>query len=256
MQRRRQNSVLDYAALQGYDTPSYEQQVLQNGFVLELKSLGVWDDLDVLYVFATDGDRDFAKINWKNPGSFTCTEVNTPTFTQNEGFQGNGSSSYLNTGWVPNSDAVNYTLNEAGWFTYVTNEIAASSSKSAFGARNNDLSGQLGLLPKSGSNLHAASVNSLNLTAGAAVSSVGFFHGRRVASNDLRLFKNGSQIGSTSTNASTGLTSEEVYVSASSNPGGTILYADTEISILGIGASLTGKESDLYDAWNTYFNAL
>lgn len=90
-------AVLDYATTQTYTLPSASQQTLQNQLVVDLKDAGVWSKLDVFYVFATDGDSDFASINWKDPNNFECTEVNSPTFTTNEGFNGNSSSAYLNT---------------------------------------------------------------------------------------------------------------------------------------------------------------
>src|SRR5690606_670175 len=78
--------VLTYAASQGYTLPSPEQQVAQNNLVLALKDSGVWVLLDILYVFATDGDSDYATLNWKDPTSHQCAKVNSPTFTANSGF--------------------------------------------------------------------------------------------------------------------------------------------------------------------------
>jgi hypothetical protein len=106
-------AVLDYGTTQGYTLPSLSQQVLQNQLVKDLKAAGIWSKLDIFYVFATDGDSDFASINWKDPNNFEITEVNSPTFTTNVGFTGNASSAYLNTNWSVLNDSVNFEQNNA-----------------------------------------------------------------------------------------------------------------------------------------------
>lgn len=100
------NSILSYASTQGYTAPSSAQQEIQNQLITDLKTSGAWDGLEFFYVFATDGDRDFAKINWKNPGTYNATEISTPTFTTDIGFTGDGSSTALDTNYVPNTYSV------------------------------------------------------------------------------------------------------------------------------------------------------
>lgn len=94
-------AVLDYATTQGYTLPSASQQTIQNQLVLDLKTAGAWSNIDVLYVFATDGDADFALINWKDPASLEAVNVGC-TFTANEGYDGAGSSANrITTGYRP-----------------------------------------------------------------------------------------------------------------------------------------------------------
>lgn len=102
-------AVLDYATTQAYTLPSASQQALQNQLVVDLKDAGVWSKLDTFYVFATDGDRDYAAINWKDPNSFEIVEYNSPTFTTNVGFQGNASSAYLDPSYNQGTDGVNWS---------------------------------------------------------------------------------------------------------------------------------------------------
>jgi hypothetical protein len=104
-------AVLDYAATQGYTLPSAAQQTLQNTLVEDLKTAGVWSKLDTFAIFATDGDSDFALIDWKRLTDYTA--VNSPTFTINVGFNTNGTSSYINANYNPSTSAVNYLLNDA-----------------------------------------------------------------------------------------------------------------------------------------------
>lgn len=109
-------AILDYATTQGYTLPSSGQQTLQNQLVLDMKSAGAWSGLSIFYVMATDGDRDFAKINWTNPGTYDLTEYNTPTFTTNVGFTGNGTNQALDTGFVPSTDwGTSTDVSMGGW---------------------------------------------------------------------------------------------------------------------------------------------
>jgi hypothetical protein len=109
-------AVLDYATTQGYTLPSSGQQTLQNQLLVDLKAGGIWSKLDTFAVFATDGDIDFALIDWKRLSDYTA--VNSPTFTSNQGFQGNGTSSYINSNFNPTTQGVNFVLNSASVWTY------------------------------------------------------------------------------------------------------------------------------------------
>ena len=95
---------------------------MQNQLLVDLKDAGIWSKLDVFYVFATDGDSDFASINWKDPNNFEIFKVSSPTFTTNKGFEGNGTSAYLDTNWNLANDSVNYQQNNAGVFVGVTEQ--------------------------------------------------------------------------------------------------------------------------------------
>ena len=110
-------AVLDYGTAQGYTLPSASQQVLQNQLVVDLKAAGVWSKLDTFAVFATDGDSDFALIDWKRLSDYTA--VNSPTFTTNQGFQGNGTSAYINSNFNILNDSVNMLNDDASLGAYV-----------------------------------------------------------------------------------------------------------------------------------------
>jgi hypothetical protein len=252
----RYQAVLDYATLQGYTLPSSGQQILGNQLVLDIDAL--WDDLDLLYVFATDGDSDFAKINWIDPGNFTATEVNSPTFTVNEGFSNTGTS-YLSTGWDPATNAVNFALNDAGVFAYCGTDITAANTF-LFGSSDSGAVGRVELVPKrlTGEN-HLFGINSTGTAARGTgpVSSEGFFHIRRTATNDLRIFKDGAQVGTTeSFTGTTGPNNDDIYLLATNSNGVVNSHILADIGIFGIGSSLSGQESAIYTAWNTYFTSL
>jgi hypothetical protein len=123
--------VLDYAMSQGYTLPSAGQQALQNQLVVDLKDAGIWSKLDTFRVYATDGSEDFALIDWKR--LIDCTAVNSPTFTTNSGFEGDGSSSYIDTNFNPTLNAVNASQNDLS-IGFWENNITSGSNGVTVGA--------------------------------------------------------------------------------------------------------------------------
>jgi hypothetical protein len=115
-------------------TPSLAQRSKQNTLYTSLENIAgeSLSDLDLLYIMATDGTGTFAKINWVSPGDFQAVEHGTVTFTENEGITGDGSTGYWDTGWNPDADGVNFTLDEGGAFVWVNNEIS-TGNKYQFG---------------------------------------------------------------------------------------------------------------------------
>lgn len=117
--------ILDYGTSQGYTLPSDDQQELQNALVESMVNLGVWDNLDVFYVFATDAGSDFARINWIDPNRNYAQPVNAPSFTSNEGYAGNAASlSYIDTDFVVGSTGANFQNSDACLLAYIYDDIA------------------------------------------------------------------------------------------------------------------------------------
>jgi hypothetical protein len=113
-------ALLDYATSQGYTLPTEAQQFDQNNLVQVLKTNDIWQKLDLFYLFMTDGDEDFAGLNWKSPSTFKINPVNSPTFTTNIGYTGNATDQYLETGWATTSGS-NYTQNNASHGVFTNN---------------------------------------------------------------------------------------------------------------------------------------
>lgn len=249
-------AILDRATALGYTAPSAAQQVKQNTLVSALKAAGIWDLLDVFYIFATDGDANFATLNWKAPTLYKITQVNTPTFTADEGFNSNGTTQYLNTGWNPNTNGVNYVLNSASLITYFFNHV--TENKYDLGVAPNFI----GSPPFSwlrgddgfGSFIH--SINQAgNAVAGNGANCVGLWHSQRKDASNNYLFKNGVQV-DTDADASTAVPSDNIFLLALNNGGGPSFYSTKKMSCFGAGASLNGLEAATYTAWNTYLTSL
>lgn len=106
-------AVLNRATTEGYSLPSTSQQTLQNTLVTDLKSSGVWDKLDMLFVFANDGSEEFSLIDWKNPTGTTGTAYSDIAWTSNSGFTGDGVADYIDTNHVAGTTGSQFTANAA-----------------------------------------------------------------------------------------------------------------------------------------------
>jgi hypothetical protein len=71
--------------------------------VRALKAGGVWPKLAALYLIAAH-DAQAARLNWVQP-AYGLTAVNSPAFTTDRGYAGDGTAAYLDTGWSPSLGA-------------------------------------------------------------------------------------------------------------------------------------------------------
>ena len=116
--------IYDYDYWQVYSsgygiTPSLAVSKLQNKLLVDLKTAGVWAKLDSLFVFAGDGDFDFANVDWK---LLQQGINNGTTYTPNQGITANSiASAYFDTNFNPSISGINYTQNNASRYVYVKN---------------------------------------------------------------------------------------------------------------------------------------
>jgi hypothetical protein len=232
-------AILDYATTQGYTLPSAGQQSKQNKLVIDLKAAGVWSKLDTFAVFATDGNSDFALIDWIRLSDYTA--VNSPTFTTNEGFKGNGTSSYIDLNYTTTTDWVNASQNNTSAFAY------------AFRDPSPLISVILGSLSTSGILI---GINSFRIYNNPTVIfpnlvGVGLFTANRNSSTSLNAYINGNLLGvNNSTNSASYTT--PVYACRLGSS-----YTPASPSIVGLGAYLDATENGhLYNAINTYMTSL
>ena len=234
-------AVLNYATSQGYTLPSASQQIKQNQLVLDLKSGGIWSKLDTFAVFATDGNSDFALIDWKRLVQYTA--VNSPTFTSNQGFTGNGTSSYINTNWNPNTQGVNFTQNNACFGGWRLNNV------------NNGVSRFMGATLNISLREDNGQVHRINAGANASFSLDGSGIGLRVLnrtnSSDIQMIVN-TTLG-TSTQTSSTPPSSNLHLL---NRGDNTNFSISQIATALAGANLVNERTDLYNALNTYLTSL
>ena len=238
-------AVLDQASSLGYTAPSAAQQTLQNTLVTDLKTAGVWSKLDVFYVFATDGDSDYATLNWKAPSNHQVTKVSSPTFTANEGFTDNATSAYLDTNYNPTNDAINYALNAASFGFFISDlGTFTGTSISDFGATD---AVDRAWYRRSSDRFY---INSSGYTFVTPYTANTFVHANRNASNNAQVYHDGTLVNS-STNVSTGIPPVNFNAFKRST-----LFVDSTLGVAFVGGDLSSESSDFHDAINNYLTAL
>lgn len=113
------NAILSRATSLGYTLPNSNGIAKGNDFMINtLKLSGAFAKADVVYMFATDGANNlFTTINWKNPNNYQATLINSPTFTNKQGFSW-AATSFINTNFNPATAGGNYSANNCsvlGW---------------------------------------------------------------------------------------------------------------------------------------------
>jgi hypothetical protein len=232
-------AVLDYATTQGYTLPSSGQQILQNQLVVDLKNGGIWSKLDTFGVFATDGDSDFALIDWIRLSDYTA--INSPTFTTNEGFTGDGTSSYIDLNYNGSINRVNYADDSAHMSVWAK----------TIGILNSIASSDLGQA-RSSLDKRATVVNGINSSVnstGTLASSVGFIMFSRYSSSNFNQYNNAL------------LRANALQVRNTSGGGAVLLrttggFSDSEISFVSLGSDLTAEALSYYNALNTYITSI
>jgi hypothetical protein len=224
-----------------------------NTLILALKNAGIWSKLDVLWITAAH-DAQAARLNWKTPASFALTAVNTPTFTTDRGYKGNGSSSYLNTGWNANTNGVNYTQNSAS-AVFWNRTARAANDKALFGVY--DGGAEINTYPRYVGDEFYGRVNDNVGALSSSANSDGLFHTDRQSSTARSAYRNGTSLGSYGSTSSAAIPSQPIYICAqyfSGSPSG--FNGVDEIACAGFGASLNAEKTDLYNAIQTYMTAV
>jgi hypothetical protein len=235
-------AILNYATTQGYTLPSAAQRILQNQLVIDLKDGGIWSKLDTFAVFATDGNNNFALIDWKRLSQYTA--VNSPTFSSNGGFTGNGTSNYIDTNFNSSTSGVNYTLNNAGRFFWVDNRIKTNAWE---GSRDNSSNNHTRNANGAQANINGGSVTLLTGTINFA--SDGFKAINRTSSLNVEAFATTTQF--SCTQVSTVLVSAPQSVLRNGSQ-----YNDCRFRFYAMGASLVSENTAFYNAMNTYLTSL
>jgi len=206
-------------------TPDAARQTLITQTVTALKDAGIWEQLDALWVMAAHHEQA-GRLNWKSPATFTLSAQGVIAFTADQGWQGNGASGYMNTGWIPSTNGANYELNNASFGFYSRTDISAPAPRD-MGCRQSAALDRLTHLAinseESGFGVRHSAHLHMNATIGRAVAglptnSLGLFVARRTASNALQIYINGIQRATGST-ASSSLPSFPFFIAARNTAG-------------------------------------
>ena len=217
--------------------------LLINNLVTNLKSAGVWGLTDDIWLLAAENAVQ-ALISLKQLR--TATAVNSPTFTTDRGYTFNGTTNYINTGFIPGTHAVVMTGTNLRAGTYETTNLSGSST--SIGAVN--FSTQcINIIPRNPTDLYGVQLdNQATGTSGTSVTdSRGLFAGSRNVT-DIVGYKNGNLI----TPAAAGilgsvLPTATIYIGAYQNNAGAAANFRGATEALGfVGASLTATQELIF----------
>ena len=179
-----------------------------------------------------------AKTSFVNPTSTMITAVNSPTFTANIGFTGNGATSYLNTNFNPATHGVNYTLNNASIFYYERATILGTYC--GIGEQ------QSYLFPNLSGSAYFTINNGASNNTFIVANSKGFIFADRSSNNLTTCYKNGV-FKSTLNNTATNFATNNFYLLALLQGGAALYPSPGNVALSGIGG--TGiNQSNFYNA--------
>ena len=235
-------AILNYATSLGYTLPSTNQRLKQNKLLIDLKKNGIWEKLDTFAMFATDGDSNFALIDWKRLTTYTA--VNSPTFTTNSGFLGNGTSSYIDTNFNI-STGTNYRLNDASRNYWIDDSGSGSGGA---------LDGISASTYNSTQNFNATQRINSTLASGIPIAfNVYGWHGLyRSTSTNIAFSTTPGGYGSTTQTSQTLINTQQLIMRFQNTYGGRRIFR-----FYSLGGNFTSGEDTLYyNAINTYLTSL
>lgn len=233
--------VLNYATTQGYTLPTLSQRIKQSNLLTDLKVAGAWSKLDAFANFATDGDSNFALIDWKRLSLLTA--VNSPSFTSNEGFMGNGTSSYIDVNFNPFTQSTNYLTNNASRYMYLFSGTTGQRIEGNSIDTNNIRLGSY--------NTHKINSGAVNLmnSAFTYTATKGMKSIHRTSSTAITLYN--ASVGESRTLLSTGLPNGNQFIFRQSG-----IYVNAKMSMYAMGASMISENTAFVNAFDTYLNSL
>ena len=206
------------AWLANVSSPAQETIYAVDAFFKQLRADGNLL-LDYFFLFAQDQQAN-ARISLVNSGSFVVTEHNSPVWTTNLGYTGNGTNIYLSTNYTDSSSSVNYTLNSGMYGCYLRNVVGAGA-KVNMGAYNGT-TGTLLATNLTGGVIEGLINNNSSFSAGA-VGTQGLFSVVRTGSTTTNIYKNGTSV-ATNAGAATALVNYADYIMCFSSSGGATDY--------------------------------
>lgn len=262
-------ALLNYWIAQGFTLPSDNTKILDNAYIVFLKTLtysatSVWNLIDALWVTSTDGDANVARTNWKNPGIFTLTNIGGPVFVPKKGFKSltiNGTSNVLNTGFSVIGNGVNCNNTRGGIFNYVSedNVGVSTAAMSEYGcwplATGNGITGTAKQFV---SGIYTCNFTYNGFAANLAnAGAVGFYQNWRLTNAGVngKYFKDGVLIASEIAYAGANLNAP-LFICGASLLGGPVRTSTNTVGCLGIGSPLDGLEAVMSAGWYARYNLL
>ena len=230
--------------------PAPARAAAYDAMIRALLAAGVWSKLDALYLLAA-ADAATALTNLKQ-SSYGLTAVNSPAFTADRGYTGNGTTQYLNPGFTPSTAGGNLVQNSGSIFWWIRTRNAGSAGD-AVGAYASSTDIFMDLV-NPGVGIRFNSTNSADLSGGSTAAQAGMWAASRESSTRVAGYYNGVEEVSSNAKKSSGLTANPMIVLGQK---ATTNLCKDEISAAGFGAGLNATEhAAVYNAIHNYLQAV
>lgn len=224
-------------------TVSSTRRTLVDALISGLKSDGVWTKLDRLWLFAAENATS-ALVDLK--AGVAATAVNSPSFSTNNGYTGNGSSSYIDSNYNPTTNATNFVQNSGCAFGW----------SNTAGVDGGGLLGQssvsIAIVPEyTDSNCYWGINTPANESTGGLGDGTGLWLANRSGASAEQLYRNGSSV-ATGTVTSQAVQNQNLFALRVAD-----IYSARQCCCLGVGGSLNATEQgNLYNRLRTYMTAV
>lgn len=186
----------------------------------------------------------------------TATPVNSPTFTRRQGVAGNGTSSYLNSNYIPSAAGNQWALNSSTGIVYVRSLVSSPSGR--FFGGNTTTNDQSGLLYNSGETRVFSRMNNVSssgLNAPNRSPETGYMAAIRNSAADLDLRVN--NLFSTVAVASNTITGRSLFIGARNNNNTAADFNASQISLVAFGSGFSSIDWDNFRSrLNTFHTAI
>lgn len=233
--------------------PTTERAALYNTFIVDLKAAGVWDKLDVLYLMAA-ADSQAARLNLKS-SSFTLNTLNSPTFTADRGYNGDGVASYLNTTLNPNvGGPYQFSLNSATVGIWI-NQTSGGTDAYDFGNVDGGNNLKASLRTHRLNNTCVAILNSASSAAPASTSPLGLTTVTRTDGTEFKVLRDSGILAQPA--IASDVVGNIMYFGARATTTAAGGYSTRRYPAFFMGGGLTNVEvGALYTALSTYLTAV
>lgn len=172
----------------------------------------------------------------------TWTSHGTSGFNNDAGYTGDGSTSYLDTGYNPSTAGGNYSQDSAELDLYVSHQ--GTNTNTDIGLNNNNGCPFTYINPNSAGNFQFG-MNGCSFPSTSTASAIGLWSVTRVSSTTVNAYKNGSLDDSSTGNSSSVLVNGDFYVGASNQTtAGVGHYSNDTLDMVSIGGALTGTQEN------------
>ena len=244
-----QSPVRSFGLIQGYTSfasalfdrlsvkPSNSRLNKMNTLFRSLENHGIIEHMDALYLMVAHNEQA-ACLNWIQD-AYDLTPMNGPTFAVDQGYTGNGSSTYLDTGFNP-ATAV------GAKFSQNSGHLSVWSNTSAQGSGNQVEIGNANSTIQCRNNLNEAR-HRLNSGTSGGVGDITEGKGLYVTSrtgplsSDNKLYKNGELILSDSS-LSQAPDSSSIFILGRTGSLQATSYSSRQVSVASIGGGLTQQQ--------------